>query len=251
MTKPQPIRGLAGLFRDFDCPDGPWDRYRTIETLTSECYRRRRNGWPYAALCEWMAHYAMEVLDGISPDFMDHSNIGYFDSPATLCKLLEEQGRDREAIDVCRWAIRHNAREGTTSGYTGRLKRLERGGQWLGENRLYHGLRKALPFTVLRHKRFSWLEPQHLDIYIPKRRTAIECQGDQHYRPVAFFGGEDAFYLRQAYDERKATLCHAHRIRLLYVEPSDSVLSVVGLVGRVAGGSAPDFTAAASTCPAS
>ena len=44
-----------------------------------------------------------------------------------------------------------------------------------------------------RHKRFDWLGLQHLDFYLPKYNIAIECQGEQHYKPIDYFGGNDGF----------------------------------------------------------
>ena len=37
-------------------------------------------------------------------------------------------------------------------------------------------------------KRFIWLGKQSLDFYLPKYNIAIECQGEQHFKPVDFGG---------------------------------------------------------------
>jgi hypothetical protein len=40
------------------------------------------------------------------------------------------------------------------------------------------------------HRVISWIENLRLDIYFPKYNIAVEYNGQQHYYPVEFFGGE-------------------------------------------------------------
>jgi len=65
-------------------------------------------------------------------------------------------------------------------------------------------------------KRFEWLGKQRLDFYLPKYNVAIECQGIQHFEPVAYFGGKEGFDYRMANDEKKLKLCSEHGVKLLY-----------------------------------
>ena len=55
-----------------------------------------------------------------------------------------------------------------------------------------------------------------LDFYLPKYRVAIECQGEQHFHPVKFFGGEEKYFLQKAWDERKKKICFENNVALLY-----------------------------------
>ncbi len=57
---------------------------------------------------------------------------------------------------------------------------------------------------------------QKLDFYLPDLKMAIECQGEQHYHPVKFFGGEEKFNLQKAWDMRKRKLCTEHGINIIY-----------------------------------
>lgn len=57
---------------------------------------------------------------------------------------------------------------------------------------------------------------QKLDFYLPKYRVAIECQGEQHFHPVKFFGGEEKHFLQKAWDERKKKICFENNVALLY-----------------------------------
>ena len=71
-------------------------------------------------------------------------------------------------------------------------------------------------------KRFKWLGLQSLDFYIPDYNIAIECQGEQHYRPVSFskitnnIDIENLFRKVQKRDNRKKILCAENSIDLLY-----------------------------------
>lgn len=95
---------------------------------------------------------------------------------------------------------------------------------WISETELFNLVRDAVaPVTVVQHARFSWLGSQHLDIYVPDRDLAIEYMGEQHFRPVEFFGGEEALRKRKTLDKRKAQLCRENGVRLIYVTPDDEV----------------------------
>ena len=59
---------------------------------------------------------------------------------------------------------------------------------------------------------------QHLDIYLPYYNIAIEYQGAQHYRPVEFFGGVEAFEKTKERDQRKREKCAENNCALIYVD---------------------------------
>lgn len=91
-------------------------------------------------------------------------------------------------------------------------------GRWIAENQLYQVLRRLLKgIEVQQHARPTWLEPQHLDVYVPAAGIAVEYMGQQHFGPLEFFGGEMAFQEVLARDQRKAQLCEANGVRLIYV----------------------------------
>lgn len=70
-------------------------------------------------------------------------------------------------------------------------------------------------------KRFDWLDRQSLDFYLPKENIAIECQGEQHFKPIKFFGGEDRLKDTIEKDKRKKKLCEEHNVKLLYYAKSE------------------------------
>ena len=70
-------------------------------------------------------------------------------------------------------------------------------------------------------KHFVWLDPQHLDFYLPKYNIAIECQGIQHLMPYGSFGSktitkEELFENVCKLDDIKNKLCAENKVNLIY-----------------------------------
>ena len=70
-------------------------------------------------------------------------------------------------------------------------------------------------------KTFIWLENFRLDFYLPDYNIAIECQGEQHFKPVDFAGrgtewAKTSFEENKIRDERKKKLCEANGVKLIY-----------------------------------
>lgn len=59
--------------------------------------------------------------------------------------------------------------------------------------------------------------PLPFDFYLPNYNIAIEYQGEQHYRPVKYFGGEEKFELQQKHDDIKKKYCANNNIKLLEI----------------------------------
>lgn len=47
--------------------------------------------------------------------------------------------------------------------------------------------------------------------------SCIEYNGEQHYNPIEFFGGEETFKKQQERDNRKIEYCKEHDIKLLWI----------------------------------
>ena len=112
-----------------------------------------------------------------------------------------------------------SAAEQATERDTGQIRtRLTAEGgikpKWKHELTLFHAVRSRYPDTLYQH-RPGWLGRQSLDLFIPSLQTAIEYQGIQHYRPVDFFGGEDALQQRKELDRVKRQLCEENHVRLI------------------------------------
>ncbi len=54
------------------------------------------------------------------------------------------------------------------------------------------------------------------DFYIESLNLIIECQGEQHFSPLEFFGGKEKFEYLRKHDQMKREYCREHEIRLVY-----------------------------------
>ncbi len=88
--------------------------------------------------------------------------------------------------------------------------------RWQRESALYGIVRKLFPdVRVLREASPEWLGRMRLDIYLPELRLAIEHQGEQHYRPLTVFGGEEAHLRVVARDQLKRQLCMENGVEVV------------------------------------
>ncbi len=62
----------------------------------------------------------------------------------------------------------------------------------------------------------NWIGRQRLDFYLPKHNIAIECQGEQHFKPKNGFGGEEEFKKTTIRDKIKKENCNKNDIKILY-----------------------------------
>ncbi len=107
----------------------------------------------------------------------------------------------------------------------------EIGSGWIGETELYQLVFDSFPETsVLRHARPSWLKPQHLDVYLPEYNVGLEYQGRQHFEPVEFFGGSEAFVGQLKRDKKKRRLCRRNGCTLIEVTADDSPGDIVARI---------------------
>ncbi|MBI1824896.1 MAG: hypothetical protein HYR83_00770 [Planctomycetes bacterium] len=99
---------------------------------------------------------------------------------------------------------------------------------WLAETDLFYKIKMKMEgYDVIHHARPNWLQGQHLDIFIPPLNVAVEFQGAQHDKAIAYFGGESAFDKQRKRDRRKARLCLNNGVRLIYVRPGYSLPNVL------------------------
>lgn len=66
-------------------------------------------------------------------------------------------------------------------------------------------------------KHFDWLGKKSLDFFIDALNVGIECQGEQHFKNVDFFGGLKGFDSRVINDIAKNEECNEHGIRIIYI----------------------------------
>jgi hypothetical protein len=95
---------------------------------------------------------------------------------------------------------------------------------WISEMRLYNLVKTVFP-EAQHNATPEWIKPLHLDVFMPSIKLAFEYQGKQHFEPIEFFGGKDAFKYTQERDRRKKLKCSSNGITLIewrYDEPMNS-----------------------------
>lgn len=102
---------------------------------------------------------------------------------------------------------------------------------WISETLLYRQIEAAFSGTkVQQHASPSFLGKQHYDVFLPEHKIALEYQGDQHQRPVDYFGGEETFAKGVQRDKRKKALSIRNGVKQFDVLPGyelDAILTAV------------------------
>ncbi|MCW7498571.1 hypothetical protein ND860_18695 [Leptospira levettii] len=85
------------------------------------------------------------------------------------------------------------------------------------EHTLYKELCKYIDKKhIKRNYRPIWLNGLELDFYIEPHRLGIEYQGQQHVKPVDYFGGKKSFKKQIKRDLKKVNLCHSNDIKIVH-----------------------------------
>lgn len=138
----------------------------------------------------------------IHGDKYDYSKVEYVNARTKVCIICPEHGEFLQ---------------------TPNLHLCGRGCSFCEESSLEREIRVLLEennIGFIKEKEFDGLigDKRNLkfDFYVPSRKTAIECQGEQHFKSVDFFGGDEAYEKRKMNDKRKKDYCKDNGITLLY-----------------------------------
>ena len=192
-----------------------YKNYRTIKKL----YQKNENNF-----ISWdNRQFLLDPEDVVNPlikvlsycRFYDENNREFYSADSNF----EE---DEKIIKI----IRQNLKE----KYIGNEK-------WINQYSLYQNTKnifKDTGVTVLREYSPRCLGLQRLDVYfeLNGQKIAFEYQGEQHYKPIDFFGGVSAFEKRIKLDERKKTKCKRNSIKLIEFKYTDSV-SINSIIGKL------------------
>lgn len=77
------------------------------------------------------------------------------------------------------------------------------------------------------------INPLPFDFYLPELNIVIEMQGEQHYRIIEHFGGEEGFQLQQKHDSIKREFCRENNIKEIeipYYENIEAILQKEGII---------------------
>lgn len=72
--------------------------------------------------------------------------------------------------------------------------------------------------------------PLPFDFYLCDNNICIEYDGEQHYKSVEYFGGEEAFALRQRHDKIKTEYCERNGIKLIRIAYNENVKEKLNLL---------------------
>lgn len=67
-----------------------------------------------------------------------------------------------------------------------------------------------------KHEKLRNKLPLSIDFYLPDINVAIECQGEQHFKPITSFGGIEVYEKQHKNDILKHSFCKDNNIKLLY-----------------------------------
>lgn len=82
--------------------------------------------------------------------------------------------------------------------------------QWLNNHNIIYISQKTF-------KDCRDIKPLPFDFYLSDYNMAIEYDGEQHYRPVEYFGGQKSFERTQRHDKIKDEYCKNNNIKLLRI----------------------------------
>ena len=85
---------------------------------------------------------------------------------------------------------------------------------------------------VVFQKKFDWLKYKgllYLDFYLPKYNIAIECQGEQHFKPIDFAGNgkewaDELFNKNVERDLLKKRLCEKNGVKIYYYTNEKNII---------------------------
>ncbi|MFT4413374.1 hypothetical protein ACLM5H_05895 [Fredinandcohnia humi] len=95
------------------------------------------------------------------------------------------------------------------------------GKKWSTEVKLLDIIKKLYPnYTVIHQYPIDHLRA---DIFIEELNLVIEYQGEQHFKPIAFMGGDEALENTKARDKEKVELCDYYNLGIVYFDYKDDL----------------------------
>lgn len=155
----------------------------------------------------------IEKAKKVHGDKYDYSKTNYVDSHTKVCIICPEHGEF--------WQFPGN--------------HLKYGCDKCSESHLENEIANCLSNNGIlfeQEKTFDWLKYEnnmYLDFYLPDYNIAIECQGEQHFKPVGF-GCKDETKIQEMFnkvkkrDFVKENLCLSHNIKLFYYSKKNGLI---------------------------
>lgn len=84
--------------------------------------------------------------------------------------------------------------------------------------------------NFVRQKTFNgcrYVKLLKFDFYLPEYNTCIEYDGEQHYKPINFFGGEEGLKLLKIKDNIKNEFCLKNNMKLIRIKYDEDLLNIM------------------------
>ncbi|MCH8492854.1 MAG: hypothetical protein LAT53_06445 [Idiomarina sp.] len=98
------------------------------------------------------------------------------------------------------------------------------GEKWVNETLLFNYIEVLFPkFNIQREASPPWLNRQRFDVYIPELCLAIEYQGEQHFKPIGLFGGDEGLKKAKSRDKDKLLKSKENGVNIVYFSYKDNL----------------------------
>jgi hypothetical protein len=196
--------------------------FRTaLEKHYTEALEKRghysENGWPHSFIATYQKSQFREGICHLCRDIpselfychpMYGSNVKVHYGPYIKRTAIEKNIDEREAENEIRDLLG--------------IPHISEG--WISEVELLNMVKGVLFNKEVVHQASpEWLGRQRLDVFVPELKLAIEYQGQQHYKPVPLFGGEEGFLRTLERDKLKAKLCAESGISLIFFRYDETI----------------------------
>jgi len=96
--------------------------------------------------------------------------------------------------------------------------------RWSREAEMYQSVKRIFPDALVQREASPpWLGRLRLDVFLPQLHLALEYQGEQHFQPVAAFGGAEALARTIERDTLKKRLCKENKVELVCIRFDESL----------------------------
>jgi len=151
--------------------------------------------------------YFIECANKTHNNKYNYSKVEYVNNKTKVCIICPEHGEF--------WQTPHNHLKGKGCPICSESKLEKKVRNFLIENKIKFETEKT----------FEWLKNEgqlRLDFYLPDYNIAIECQGEQHFKPIDFAGkgiewAKKILKENKKRDLIKRKLCKEHNIKIIYI----------------------------------
>ena len=169
-------------------------QYGAIDEKFTELFRSHKNVRIIKRLQENMRYFSLEPR--------------YFKEESKVYQISKE--------------VLHDVKSGKYD-YIERIEYRKPENRWKSEELVYKIILKIYKQNgvIYQHRphflRSSLGHQLSYDVYISEKKIAVEYQGKQHFEPVEYFGGKEAYERQKQRDEEKAALSKMNGIKLVYI----------------------------------